>query len=69
MWEARAAPGRGRDLAAWAREATTGDVYVSADDRVVVVTDGAALPDPPADLVARAPHVWEFERYAAARPT
>lgn len=63
MWEAVATPGRGRDLAAWARDTMKdSEVYVSADDRVVVVGTAVA-PDPPAALVSRAPHVWEFERF------
>jgi hypothetical protein len=65
MWEAVAAPGRAAELAAWAAAAFPGGaVYTSADDRVVVVADGVGAPDPepPADLVARAPHGWDFER-------
>jgi hypothetical protein len=66
MWEAVAAPGRARDLADWAATAfPKGTVYVSVDERVVVITEGAVAPDPepPGDLVARTPHAWEFERY------
>ena len=65
MWEAVAAPGRRDDLAAWAASAWPGAaVYASADDRVVVIADGAVPPDPepPEGLVARAPHGWDFER-------
>ena len=61
MWEAVAAPGRTDELVAWAL--AFGDVYRSADDRVVVIADGAgALPDPPAGTCAREPHQWTFER-------
>jgi hypothetical protein len=65
MWEAVAAPGRRDDLARWALAAFPGgDVYVSADDRVVAIADHAtAPPDAPAGLVARAPHAWPFERF------
>jgi hypothetical protein len=63
MWEAKAADGRADELLAWvlAHAAPEADVYRSADARVVVidVTD-TALPEPPADLVARAPHAWHF---------
>ena len=63
MWEAVAAPGRRDDLAAWALGAwPEAEVYVSADDRVVAIGGGRA--DPPGELVARAPHAWEFERVA-----
>ena len=63
MWEAKAAGGRGDDLLTWALQHAAPDaqVYRSADDRVVVIdpTD-TDLPDPPADLLARAPHAWRF---------
>ena len=65
MWEAVAAPGRTAELADWAAAAFPGGaVYVSADERVVVVADGATTPDPepPGDLIARAPHGWDFAR-------
>ncbi len=63
MWEAVAAPGRRDDLARWALATwPEAEVYVSADDRVVAIGGGTG--DPPADLVERAPHAWEFERVA-----
>ena len=47
MWEAVAAPGRRDDLAAWAAaQWADSAVYVSADDRVVVVAEDAVSPDP-----------------------
>jgi hypothetical protein len=63
MWEAKAAPGRAEELLAWTLRHADPDaqVYRSADDRVVVIDPGdTALPDPPADLIARPPHAWRF---------
>jgi hypothetical protein len=63
MWEARAADRRADDLLTWVLDhASPGaDVYRSADGRVVVIdATGTALPEPPADLVARPPHAWHF---------
>jgi hypothetical protein len=65
MWEARAAPGRGDELLAWALEHADADadVYRGGDERVVVIdATGRGLPDAPPELVARPPHVWPFER-------
>ena len=64
MWEAKAAPGRLDDLVAWAVRAAPADaqVYRSADDRVVVIDpSGSRLPEPPAELMARPAHSWDFE--------
>ena len=64
MWEAKAMPGRGAELLVWVLANTdpAADVYRSADDRVVVIDDaGRDLPEPPAELLARTPHVWRFE--------
>jgi hypothetical protein len=64
MWEAKAAPERAGDLLTWTLTAapTGADVYRSADGRVVVIDrSGAGMPVPPADLLARPPHVWPFE--------
>jgi hypothetical protein len=55
-----AAAGAGTDVRA--------DVYTASDDRIVVILRTAAagsgvpgrLPDPPAALLARAPHQWPF---------
>jgi hypothetical protein len=65
MWEARAAAGRVDELVARVLAETdpAAEVYRSADDRVVVIDPtGHGLQEVPADLVARAPHVWAFER-------
>ena len=63
MWEVRAAAGRTGDLLAWTLAAAPAGaaVYRSADDRVVVIDPAGGDPgDPPADLVARPPHGWDF---------
>lgn len=66
MWEARAATGRADELVAWARGVVAGrraEVYRSAERIVVVLHDPVEdLPDPPAGLLARSPHTWDFER-------
>jgi hypothetical protein len=63
MWEAVAAPGRADDLVDWALGVGEGEVYRSADGRVVVVADGVAeIPAPPEGMCAREPHAWTFER-------
>ena len=67
MWEAQAADGRARRPGRLrGRHADpAAEVFRSADDRVVVIDPtGHGLPDVPAELVARAPHVWAFERVA-----
>lgn len=69
MWEARAIQGRAAELLDWvaARIADEAQLFTSAGDgnRVVVIDPtGAvslALTEVPADLVARAPHAWDFE--------
>ena len=68
MWEAKAVPGRADELLAWARaNAPAGSrIYRSADARVVVIDEsGTGLPEAPADLLARPPHAWPFERVTA----
>jgi hypothetical protein len=65
MWEAKAAPGRVADLVEHVKAAADprAQIYRSADDRVVVIDPvGRGVSDVPAELVARAPHVWRFER-------
>jgi hypothetical protein len=65
MWEAKAAPEQADALLAWVvgHAHPDADVYQSADGRVVVIDHGdRGLPDPPAQLVARPPHLWRFER-------
>jgi hypothetical protein len=40
------------------------EVFSSTDHRIVVISrwrgDPSPLPDPPAELVARSAHVWDF---------
>ncbi|WP_329495491.1 hypothetical protein [Kitasatospora herbaricolor] len=75
MWEARAADGRAAELAAWvhgtalpALRGSAGldrtEVLAAQGGRVLLITwwDGApvAVADPPADLLARPVHRWEF---------
>jgi hypothetical protein len=67
MWEAKTAPERAAELLAWALDHAppAAAVYRSADARVVVIDEtGTGLPEPPAGLLARPPHVWPFERVA-----
>ena len=67
MWEAVAAPGRGGDLLAWVAAHAAGDarVFGSRDGRVVVVARAPLeLPDPPAEMLGRPPHRWDFAEYA-----
>jgi hypothetical protein len=67
MWEVRAATGRLDELVAHvsAHADPAAAVYRSADERVVVIDpSGHGLPDVPAELVARPPHVWPFEQVA-----
>ncbi|MER5439316.1 hypothetical protein [Streptomyces sp. NPDC002790] len=75
MWEARAVDGRGEELLAWAksqvldREPERRETFRAPQDRVLVITWWDAeydaelpeLPEPGADLVARAVHRWRFE--------
>jgi hypothetical protein len=75
MWEARAVPGRGEDLLAWARaqqlsrEPLRREILRAPQDRVLVITWWEApydaelpeLPEPDSGLVTRAVHRWRFE--------
>ncbi|MER6321141.1 hypothetical protein ABT303_03335 [Streptomyces coelicoflavus] len=75
MWEARALPGRGAELLAWARAQPLAgtparrETLRAPQDRVLVITwwDAAydaelpELPEPDEGLVARAVHRWRFE--------
>jgi hypothetical protein len=75
MWEARAVPGRGADLLAWARaqalpaEPLRRETLRAPQDRVLVITWWDAeydtelpeLPEPEEGLVTRAVHRWRFE--------
>ncbi|MFJ4687418.1 hypothetical protein [Streptomyces sp. NPDC088789] len=81
MWEARALPGRGPDLLAWAREQRLAAVpvrretFAAPQDRVLVVTWWDApydaelpeLPEPAGDLATRAVHRWRFESVGVER--
>jgi hypothetical protein len=66
MWEVRAAPGRVDDLVAYVLQHAHRSAQVfradGPDPRVVVIDPtGEGVPDVPAELVARAPHEWQFE--------
>lgn len=75
MWEARAVPGRGEELLAWAREQRLPaeplrrEFLRAPQDRVLVITWWDAeydtelpeLPEPDGELVMRAVHRWRFE--------
>ncbi|MFE2594892.1 hypothetical protein ACWCOZ_27140 [Streptomyces sp. NPDC001840] len=75
MWEAKAAPGRGAELLAWARSQPLPhaplrqDLLRAPEDRVLIITwwpapyqtDPPELPDPPAHLTTRPVHRWRFE--------
>ncbi|MFV2120169.1 hypothetical protein ACE14D_17705 [Streptomyces sp. Act-28] len=80
MWEARAVPGRGADLLAWARAQRLPAVplrretFTAAQDRVLVLTwwdapEGAEvpeLPEPPADLLTRPVPRWRIVSHGGA---
>lgn len=66
MWEGRAAEGRLEELIAYVRAhaAAQAQIYRGADGppRVVVIDpSGVGITGVPAELLARAPHQWEFE--------
>lgn len=75
MWEAKAAVGKDADLLAWVRSRTLApaprrhETLTAPGGRVLVMTWWDApydaelpeIPDPPAELVARAVHRWRFE--------
>jgi len=75
MWEARAIPGRGAELLAWARSQELAvrpvrrETFHAPEDRVLVITwwdapldtDLPELPEPEGELVTRAVHRWRFE--------
>ena len=75
MWEVRAHPEGLTDLLSWICEAALpkievnpmhihSEVFTSTDNRVVVISKWRSSPEPlaepPANLVARSPHVWDF---------
>ncbi|MFE5819712.1 hypothetical protein ACFQ6S_40670 [Streptomyces sp. NPDC056479] len=75
MWEARANPGQGEELLAWARRQKLSarplrrETFRAPEDRVLVITWWDAdlhtelpeLPEPDGGLVTRAVHRWRFE--------
>ncbi|GGY92858.1 hypothetical protein [Streptomyces poonensis] len=75
MWEARAVPGRGEELLAWARaqelpsRPLRRETFRAPQDRVLVLTwwdaepdaDLPELPEPGGEMVTRAVHRWRFE--------
>lgn len=81
MWEARAVPGRGADLVAWAEEQARElarsplrrETFRAPQDRVLVITwwdapydaDLPELPEPDGDLATRPVHRWRFESLGA----
>jgi hypothetical protein len=80
MWEARAVPGRGEELLAWAQARQLAakplrrETFRAPQDRVLVITWWDApydaelpeLPEPDEELVARSVHRWRFESVAEA---
>ena len=75
MWEARGRPATFDEFLAWVCDTAlpqiealpphvSSEVFSSTDHRVVVISrwrgDPRNLPDPPAHLVVRSPHVWDF---------
>lgn len=74
MWEARVQPDRVPELVAWVCDTAlpavehdpghVGSEVFSATERVVVISrwrgEPRPLPSPPAALVARVPHEWDF---------
>ena len=75
MWEVRATGGGFDELLSWVCDVAvpgievlpqhvSSNVYSSTDKRIVVIStwrhSPQSLPVPPAGLVARSPHVWDF---------
>ncbi|MFI6153438.1 hypothetical protein ACIBCA_12155 [Kitasatospora sp. NPDC051170] len=75
MWEARAAAGRGPELAAWARESALPalrgavglerlELLSAPGERVLLIAwwsgEPVPVPDPPEDLLGRPVHRWSF---------
>jgi hypothetical protein len=66
MWEVRAAPGRLDELVDFVNATADPSALVfrsgGTDARVVVIDpSGRGVPDVPVDLIARAPHAWDFQ--------
>jgi hypothetical protein len=77
MWEVRAEPVRFTQLIAWVCDRAVpsievdprhiaSEVFTSTDHRIVVISkwrsDPVDLPEPPATLIARPPHAWDFSQ-------
>jgi hypothetical protein len=75
MWEVRAHPRAFAALITWVCETALPDlevlplhisseVFTSTDNRIVVISKWRSSPEPlaepPSNLVARNPHVWDF---------
>ena len=75
MWEVRAQQRNFTELLTWVCDVAvprievlpqhvSSEVFTSTDRRIVVISkwrsSPESLPAPPAKLVARAPHVWDF---------
>jgi hypothetical protein len=75
MWEVRALRGGFDELLTWVCDEAlpklevlpqhvSSEVFSSTDQRIVVISkwrhSPEAMPVPPASLVARSPHVWDF---------
>jgi hypothetical protein len=75
MWEVRARPEYFTELLSWVCEGAlpeievnplhmSSEVFSSTDNRVVVISkwrgDPVPLAEPPAHLVARSAHTWDF---------
>jgi hypothetical protein len=75
MWELRAYPEGFTDLLSWVCDValpeieanplhSASEVFSSTDHRIVVISKWRSsptpLPDPPAYLVARSAHAWDF---------
>ncbi|GIG89601.1 hypothetical protein Pen02_45370 [Plantactinospora endophytica] len=75
MWEVRAERAGFADLITWVCDTAlpelehnplhiSSEVFSSTDNRLVVISKWRAnpvsLPDPPARMLARTPHAWDF---------
>jgi len=75
MWEIRASLSGFDELLAWVCDVAvphlevlpqhlSSEVFSSTDNRIVVISKWRStpesLPAPPAKLIARAPHIWDF---------
>jgi hypothetical protein len=75
MWEAKASLNGFDGLLSWVCDVAlpglevlpshvSSEVFSNADRRIVVLSkwrnNPADLPQPPQDLIARSPHVWDF---------